>query len=242
MRLPISLILVLIILPPGSSIAAIDSTKHKGRTFVVTPRFNTLNMAPISGNIVNRHFNLDITTLYTKKRFTWATVTGIDLEDGRSEMNYFLTNVRYKINLSKKFAISPFLAFYSEHAYQLVDPISDANAGMLFSYRRAPLAIEAFVLVVRLTHPPVQKDVIYRLEIRYDFKFVTFSGFLYQNADYFDNKQRLAVGFRALLPMFKILDKLSARSEVTGSFRIEENPKTPNLNGIFLSLAFPLDI
>ncbi len=209
---------------------------------VATPRFNTLNMAPVSGNIVNNHANVDFTFVYTKNRFMWTTAFAVDLEDSRSEMNYFLTNVRFKINFTKHFGVSPFLAFYSEHAHQLFDPVSDMNGGLLFSYRCNRLVIEAFFLAVRLTHPTIERDVINRFEIKYNFKFIVLSGFIYQNTSYFDSKRRLAVGFKTIFPKFTIFEKLAARSEVTGSFRIDENPATTNLNGVFLSLAFPLNI
>ncbi len=240
MRLRIFLFLFSIMLPQLTLRAATDSAKHKQRTLVVTPRFNTLNMAPVSGNIVNQHVNVDLTFVYAKNRFMWVIANGIDLEDGGSEMNYFLTNVRYKINLSKHFGISPFLAFYSEHAHQLIDPISDVNAGPILTYQQGFVTVEAFVLFVRLMHPTLEKDVIFRFEIKCVFKYIVISGFVYQNASYFDNKDRLAVGFRAVLPEFKIFNKLTARSEVTGSFKIQENPITRNFSGVFLSLAFPL--
>src|SRR5882672_12379892 len=106
MRL-ITCIIFFCIISHVSSSAESDSLKQKVSSLLFTPRFNTLNMAPVSGNIVNRHVNLDLTLVYNRNRFTWTTVAGVDLEDGRSEMNYFLSNVRYKINLSKSFAVSP---------------------------------------------------------------------------------------------------------------------------------------
>lgn len=217
-----------------------DSLKQEQRSWIVTPRFNTLNMAPVSGNIVNRHVNLDLTLTYTRNRFMWMVANAVDIEDLHSDMNYFLTNVRYRISISKKFAISPFLAFYSEHSRQLIDPISDANGGMLFSLQHEGLTVEAFVLFVRLTHKHQEKDVINRFEIRYKFQSIVLSGFVYQNTSYFDNRERTAVGFKATLPEFRLQDKVRARSEITGSFRIHENPETTNLSGVFLSLAFPL--
>jgi hypothetical protein len=220
--------------------ATTDSLKQKQNSWLITPRFNTLNMAPVSGNIVNSHVNLDFTLLYTKNKFMWAIANAIDLEDSHSEMNYWLTNVRYKFSLGKKFSVSPFLAFYSEHAQQFIDPVSDANGGMIFSFQHQALTMEAFVLFVRLTHEMPEKDMINRFEIRYKFPSVVLSGFVYQNTSYFDNRDRLAVGFKAILPEFKIFTMVRARSEVTGSFKIRENPETKNLSGVFLSLAFPV--
>lgn len=238
MRAGISLVFLLLISRSSSGIGG-DSTQRAPGIWVLTPRFNTLNMAPVSGNIVNRHVNIDVTLVYTKNRFIWTTQNGIDLEDGRSEMNYFLSNVRYRITLSNHFGISPFLAFYSEHAHQLVDPISDANAGLFFSYRRNSLTIEGFVLLVRLTHSEPNKDLINRFEIKYAFKSMTFSGFMFMNTSFFDTKERIAVGFRAVLPDFELFNKLTARTEITGSFKVHEDPVTTNLSGVFLSLAFP---
>jgi len=43
-----------------------------------------------------------------------------------------------------------------------------------------------------------------------------------------------------LLPAFEIVDKLKARTELTGSFKIAEDPETQNLNGVFLSIAVPV--
>ena len=43
------------------------------------------------------------------------------------------------------------------------------------------LTVEAFVLFVRLTHKNPEKDVINRFEIRYRFKSMSLSGFVYQN-------------------------------------------------------------
>ena len=225
-----------------SSSAAPDSLKHKLHTLIFTPRFNTLNMAPVSGNIVNAHVNADFTLVYTKNRFIWQIMKGVDLEDWNSDMNYFLSNVRYKINLTKRFGISPFLAFYSEQAYQLVDRVSDANGGMLFTYQQGSITIEAFTLFVRLTHNNSEKDIINRLEIRYTVRPIILSAFVYQNTSYFDNKERVAVGFKLILPGFKLFNKVTARSEVSGSFRVHENPETKNLNGVFLSLAFPFNL
>jgi hypothetical protein len=217
-----------------------DSTQQKQRVWLITPRFNTLNMAPVSGNIVNRHVNVDVTLVYTNNKFRWTTQNAVDFEDGHSDMNYFLSNVRYKIDLTRHFGISPFLAFYSEHAHQIIDPISDLNAGLIFTYSLKFLTIEGFFLFVRLTHENPNKDVINRFEIKYAFKSIVLSGFAYINTGYFDEKESIAVGFRAVLPEVQLFDKLTARSEVTGSFRLHENPATTNLSGVFLSLAFPV--
>jgi hypothetical protein len=217
-----------------------DSVANKPSTWAFTPRFNTLNMAPVSGNIVNKHINLDLSIGYTRNRFMWTVAKGIDLDDRHSEMNYLLTNVRYKINITKQVSISPFLAFYSEHAYQLIDSISDFNGGMIFSFQQGALTIEAFFLLVRLTHETAYKDLINRFEIRYKLPTVLLSGFVFQNTDYFDGKKRLALGFKATLPEFKLMKDVTARAEVTGSFKISEKPETKNVNGVFLSLAFPL--
>jgi hypothetical protein len=222
------------------AVTATDSLKLKRRPWVLTPRFNTLNMAPVSGNIVNRHSNIDFTLVFSRNRFTWTIANAVDLEDSRSEMNYFLTNVRYKIALGKKLVVSPFIAFYSEHAQQIFDPVSDANGGMLFSLQHNAITAEAFVLFVRLTHKNPEKDMINRLEIRYRLQSVVLSGFVYQNTSYFDNKARVAVGFKIILPELRLFDKVRTRSEVTGSFKIRENPETKNLSGVFLSLAFPM--
>lgn len=215
-----------------------DSLKRKG-TWTFTPRFNTLNMAPVSGGIANDHVNFDLSLVHTNGRFMWTVADGIDLEDFHSDMNYLLTNVRYKFNITPTIAISPFLAFYSEHAMQLVDPISDFNGGMIFSFQKNALSIEAFFLFVRLTHPSTQKDLINRFEIRYKLPSITLSGFVYQNTQYFDDRKRLALGFRATLPEFDVWKNVRARAEVTGSFKVMENPETSNLSGVFLSLAFP---
>jgi hypothetical protein len=221
--------------------ATTDSLKRKQRTWVFIPRFNTLNMAPVSGNIVNSHVNFDFTLVYTRNRFMWTIANAVDLENSHSEMNYLLTNVRYKIGLGKKFGASPFLAFYSEHAQQLFDPISDMNGGMIFSFQHQALIVEAFVLLVRLTHSNPEKDIINRYEIRYKFPSIVLSGFVYQNTSYFDSKERTAIGFKVVLPEFKLFNKVRTRSEVTGSFKIRENPETGNLSGVFLSLAFPMN-
>lgn len=232
-------VVILIFLIRVAVVASPDTLKHQRRVMVM-PRFNTLNMAPVSGNIVNRHVNMDVTLTYAKNNFLWTVVNGADLEDPHSEMNYFLTNVRYRVKLSNTLRVSPFLAFYSEHAHQLIDPISDANAGMILAYQRGGLTIEAFGLLVRLTHPIPEKDIINRLEIKYSWKPMVVSLFVFQNTSYLDDKGRLAVGFKTLLPVFLIFNKIPTRSEVTGSFRIWEKPETKNLSGVFLSLAFPL--
>lgn len=242
MRLKAILIFMFIAWLRLPSTAASDSVIHKLHSLAFTPRFNTLNMAPVSGNIVNSHVNLDFTFVYTKNRFIWQVVKGVDLEDRHSEMNYFLSNVRYKINFTKRLGLSPFLAFYSEQAYQLVDRISDANGGMLFTYQHESMVIEAFILFVRLTHNNSEKDIINRLEIRYTLKPMVFSAFVYQNTSYFDNKERVAIGFKLTLPGFELFNKVAARSEITGSFRVHETPETKNLNGVFLSLAFPFNL
>ena len=156
-------------------------------------------------------------------------------------MNYFLTNVRYKINITKEFGISPFLAFYSEHSQQVFDPVSDINGGMLFTYQHNSLTVEAFALFVRLTHTNFERDMINRFEVRYKLQFVVLSGFVYHNTGYFDDKSRMALGFRAILPPFKVFSKISARAEVTGSFKISEYPQTKIYSGVFLSLAFPIN-
>lgn len=239
MRLTLSLLVVLLLLQHETS-AQIDSLHHRSYTWVVTPRFNTLNMAPVSGSIVNQHTNIDVTSVYILKGFTWTIANAVDLEDRHSEMNYFLTNVRYKLNINHHLAITPFLAFYSEHAHKLIDPVSDANGGMIFSVQHHNLTVEAFVLFVRLTHPRAEKDIINRFEIRYKIGLTVLSGFVYQNTSYFDDKKRLAVGFKALLPEFRVFNTVRTRSEVTGSFKINEDPVTTTVSGVFLSLGFPL--
>jgi hypothetical protein len=219
-----------------------DSLNRQNRLLLLTPRFNTLNMAPVSGNIVNRNVNMDATLLYVKNQFTLTVVGGADLQDRHSEMNYLLTNVRYKFKLTKNFSVTPFLAFYSEHAHQLFDKGSDANGGMFFSYQRGFFTVELFALVLRLTHENALKDAINRLEIKWKFPLITFSGFVYHNSRYFDDKERLSLGFKALLPEFKLFNKVPARTDVTGSFKIYENAKSTVLSGVFLSVAFPFNL
>jgi hypothetical protein len=240
MRLTLSILLLFLMFALDAD-ATPDSLKQKA-TWVITPRFNTLNMAPVSGNIVNRHVNVDVTLVYTKNKFSWMVANAVDLEDRHSDMNYFLTNVRYKLNVTGKLAVSPFLAFYSEHAHQVFDPVSDANGGMIFSFQHKAITVEAFVLFVRLTHAPAEKDLINRFEIRYKTGAIVLSGFVYQNTSYFDTRKRLAVGFKAILPELKLFNQVRTRTELTGSFKIIENPETQNLSGLFLSLAFPVGL
>ncbi len=215
-----------------------DSVNRQLPRWVFTPRFNTLNMAPVSGNIVNRHVNFDFSLIYTKSRFMWTVADGVDLEDFHSTMNYFLTNVRYKISLTRKLYVSPFLAFYSEHTQQLFDPVSDANGGMLFTFQQGFLTVEVFALMVRLTHSQTQQDFINRFELRYNLERIVFSIFMYQNTEYFDGKKSLALGFKTTLPEFKIANKVNARAEVTGSFKIQDSPEKKNVSGVFLFLEF----
>jgi hypothetical protein len=222
------------------ALAAPDSLKQNTRWLTLTPRFNTMNMAPVTGNIINRHVNVDLTLVYSRNNFMWTFVNAVDLEDLHSEMNYLFTNVRYKIKLSKKFSVTPFLAFYSEHAHQLFDKGSDANGGMMFTYQRGTVTVEAFTLLLRLTSKETVMDAIERLEIKFKFQRFTFSTLMFYNTGYLDGKERLAAGFRALLPEFTLFKNLNARAEVHGSFRVFENPETTNLNGVFLSLAFPI--
>jgi hypothetical protein len=217
-----------------------DSTKQKVHSLVVTPRFNTLNMAPISGTIINRHVNADLTLVYIREKFTLTFTDAVDIEDLNSEMNYFFVNARYKFNVTKKLSVTPFIAFYSEHAHQFFDVGSDANGGALFGYQHNSFSIEAFALFVRLTHKNSVMDAINRLEAKYRFQHITLSGFVYHNAAYFDNKERVCIGFKLLMPEFKVFKKVNARTEFTGSFKIYELPKTAALSGVFLSLAFPL--
>jgi hypothetical protein len=240
MLLRLFVIPFIIYLTSPSEVLAADSLQHKTKSWVLTPRFNTLNMAPVSGNIVNNNINLDVSLIFTKHRFMWTVVNGVDLEDVNSEMNYFLTNIRYKISITKYFGFSPFLAFYSEHAHRLIDPISDFNSGIIFYFQHKALTLEAFFLAVRLTHPTIEKDLINRFEIRYKSNSFLISGFVFQNTEYFDSRKRLAVGFKIAMPELNLSERIKARTEVTGSFRVSENPETKNLNGIFLSLAFPV--
>jgi hypothetical protein len=237
-----TLIVLYVALCKMSLAATPDSVKQKKYLLLLTPRFNTLNMAPVSGNIVNRNANVDLTVTYIKNRLMLTFMDAIDLEDRHSEMNYFLINARYKFNLTKKFSVSPFIAFYSEHAHQLFDIDSDANGGIIFIYQGDFLSVEVFPLLLRLTHSNSFKDVINRVEVKYKFQFITFSGFAYYNTPYFDNKERIAFGFKALLPEFKLFNKVNTRTDITGSFKIYENSETTNLNGVFLSLVFPLSI
>lgn len=132
MRVSFYLIVLCVPLWKVSFATTPDSIKRKTRVVLITPRFNTLNMAPVSGNIVNRNVNIDATVLYVRKKFTLTVAAGADLEDLHSEMNYLLTNIRYKLNVTKKFSVTPFLAFYSEHAHRLFDKGSDANGGVFF--------------------------------------------------------------------------------------------------------------
>lgn len=238
--MPVKLHLFLLAFIPAVEAFSSDTLKNKVSTWVFTPRFNTLNMAPVSGNIVNNNINVDFSLVYTMHRFMWTLVNGIDLEDHQSEMNYLFTNVRYKLRVTKHLGVSPFLAFYSEHAHQLFDPISDFNGGIIFSFQHGPLSIEVFTLWVRLTHPATEKDLLNRFEIRFKGQSILVSGFVFQNTEYFDQRRRSAIGFKIMLPEVNVLTKITTRTEVTGSFEISEHPETKNLSGIFLSLAFPI--
>jgi hypothetical protein len=219
-----------------------DSLRNKQQILLLTLRFNTLNMAPVSGNIVNRNVNTDATIMYSIKNLTMTMQNGVDLQDARSEMNYFLVNARYKLRLSRTLSVSPFMAFYSEHTKELFDPGADANGGMFFTWNNHHLTIEAFALIVRLTHEQSMKEAINRLEVKWKLRSVTLSGFVYHNTRYFDDDERLCLGFRLMLPEFAIFNKVNLRTDVTGSFKIYEHPHTSGLNGVFLSLVMPLKL
>jgi hypothetical protein len=216
-----------------------DSIKRKSQ-LQISPRFNTAGMAPVSGTIINTHANVDVTLTYVKNRFALNFANAVDLEDQRSEMNYFFINVRYRLSLTRKLSMSPFMAFYSEHAHQLFDRGSDANAGMLLSLEHKRMRIEAFALFVRITHAADAKDAINRLEVKYNLRYLTVSGFVYHNARYFDSRERVCIGFKVAMPEFPIANNLRARSDITGSFKAYEYPKTSTLSGVFLSLVLPM--
>jgi hypothetical protein len=231
---------LLCILMYHTSIAMPSDSVRQKRQFTITPRFNTLNMAPVSGTIANRNVNADVTLTYGVKNLLMTIQNGADLEDVHSEMNYFLANARYKVRLSKKMSMSPFLAFYSEHAHKLFDTGADANGGMLLTFNDKRLMIEAFALIVRLTHERKAKEAINRLEVKWKFRSFAVSGFVYHNARYFDEDERVCLGFRLILPEFVISESLSLRTDVTGSFKIYDHPKSSALNGVFLSLLMPV--
>jgi hypothetical protein len=219
-----------------------DSVKRKVHHLFITTRFNTLNMAPVSGNIVNRNVNADMTIAYAVGKFTLTLQNGVDLEDRRSEMNYLLINARYKLNLTRTLSVSPFLAFYSEHTNRFIDKGADANGGMFFTFQNRSFTVEAFALIVRLTHESHLKEAINRVEIKWKSPSITLSAFVYHNARYFDEDERISIGFRAALPEFKIFDTVSARTDLTGSFKVYDYPESKSLNGVFLSLVFPVKI
>jgi hypothetical protein len=225
-----------------TSIATPEDSVRQKRQFTVTPRFNTLNMAPVSGTIVNRNVNADVTLTFGLKNLLLTAQNGVDLQDVHSEMNYFLANARYKVRLSKKISMSPFLAFYSEHAHKLLDTGADANGGMLLTFNDKRLMIEAFALIVRLTHERKAKEAINRLEVKWKFRSFALSGFVYHNARYFDEDERLSLGFRLILPELAISKNISLRTDVTGSFKVYDYPKSSGLNGVFLSLAAPVKL
>lgn len=220
-------------------IAAPQDSVKRNWALLLTPRFNTLNMAPVSGTIVNRHVNTDITIVYRKNNLTMTLQNGADLEDRHSEMNFLLMNARYKLTLSRQFSVSPFIAFYSEHKEEFIDRGSDANGGVFFTWNYRNVTIEGFALVVRLTHEKNLKESINRLEIKWKHQSVALSGFVYHNARYFDVDESVSVGFRMLMPEFMLFNTLPVRTDVTGSFKVYENMRTNGLSGVFLSLALP---
>jgi hypothetical protein len=113
---------------------------------------------------------------------------------------------------------------------------------MIFTYQHKFLTIEAFALFVRLTHQNTSMDAINRLEIKCKFPVITLSGFIYHNTKYFDDRERVCLGFKVLFPEVKLFDKVRARTDITGSFKVYETPKTTTLSGVFLSLAFPFSL
>jgi hypothetical protein len=220
-------------------IAAPQDSVKRNWALLITPRFNTLNMAPVSGTIVNRHVNADITIVFRKNNLTMTLQNGADLEDRHSEMNFLLMNVRYKLTLSRQFSVSPFIAFYSEHKQEFIDRGSDANGGMFMTWNYRNVTIEGFALVVRLTHEKDQKESINRLEMKWKYQSVTLSGFVYHNARYFDADESVSIGFRMLMPELMLFNKVPVRTDVTGSFKVYQNMPTNSLSGVFLSLALP---
>lgn len=242
MRKPFKLILFCIMLHHAILAATPDSLRNKNRSCLITLRFNTLNMAPVSGNIVNRNVNTDATLMYSMKNLTLTMQNGVDLQDAHSEMNYFLVNARYKLRVSRTLSVTPFMAFYSEHAQELFDPGADANGGMFFTWSNQRFTVEAFALIVRLTHEQSMKDAINRLEVKWKLRSATLSGFVYHNARYFDDDERVCLGFRLMLPEFTIFSKVNLRTDITGSFKIYEHPHTSGLNGVFLSLVMPMKL
>ena len=242
MRKKITFIVFCVIQPLLTFATPEDSVKGKSRSLFIITRFNTLNMAPVSGNIVNRNVNADLTVAYTHTKFTVTLQNGVDLQDRDSEMNYLLVNARYKINLNKRFSVSPFLAFYSEHVHQFIDDGSDANGGMFFTFQNRSFTAEVFALIVRLTHRSHLKEAINRVEVKWKIQSMTLSGFLFHNARYFDEDERISIGFRMAFPEFTILNTVAARTDVTGSFIVYDSPNTRGLSGVFLSLVFPVKI
>jgi hypothetical protein len=206
------------------------------------PRFNTLSMTPVSGNIISKNVNADISVACITNKLIATLQSGIDFEDTESEMNFLLMNVRYKIRLTRVLSISPFLAFYSEHKQRFIDEGSDANGGVFLTFEHSNFTLEGFVLIVRLTHERQMKEAFNRLEVKWKLRTMTLSGFVFHNTQYFDSDERICLGFRIMLPEIILYRGLRARTDITSSFKVYETPETSSLSGVFLSLAFPIRI
>jgi hypothetical protein len=216
-----------------------NSTK---RTLILTTKLHSTGHFPYSGSLLNHHVNGDVSLFFQKQNWGFFVFKALDFEDLQSDVNYLQTAVFRKTNLTRSFSLTPYAGYLFLQNRAFADFGSDVFMALSTTVESQNLMIENTTLITNVFNKGYQRAMANRMEIRYAFKPMHVSWFIWHNMGLPDNgKQTLSTALAFRFPKVRWLAKIPLQSTLLfQSYLSNYKPDYAMRRGVVFSCVFPV--
>jgi hypothetical protein len=217
-----------------------DSDKYQLR---VVARMHSLSFFGYGGVIVNKNTAADVNFTYYRKRYGAMFIKAFDLQDIHGSNNFALAAAYARIDLSKKFSITPYVGASIGQCRKFVDPGSDAVLLLINSWRVTDqFTIEHCARLTGIVMQPENFDWLNRFRFIYAKDHLDLMLMFWNNTAAFDDAGYTTMGLNAAFARMKVSERLTLSTGITAIVVADlynENKDNFN-NGLMLSIAASL--
>ena len=236
---------VLVLWIAGISFGApFDSVKVKTRKsspIRVTMRMHSMGLFSFGGRLVSQNPVVDININYNRKAWGLQVFKAVDMNDGKSPINFTLAVVNKTFHIGKAVTITPSVGAIFEQYESVADHGSDvvaivATAVKLNKY----YTVEHTALFGNLVLEPEMRDWVNRLRLMYSSGHFDVTLFGWHNNSVFDSSEYVTTGASIFYSRLKLADRVAMQAGVTGLVMAysSDEAAVAKANGVFVTLGF----
>lgn len=213
------------------------------KDLIFTSRLNSAGHFPYTGSVLNNHLNADFNLYFRQKNFGFFVFQSIDLESKNSDVTYLQPGLFYKIPLTQKFSVTPYIGYLFIQTNRFYDTGSDVFFAIAPTFVTPKVKIENTSLFTNVFEFGYKRSLANRLQIQYFLQKMSVSLFLFHNIKLSGKDQSLSASLNFQFPKIEIAKNFPIHSALMLQTYLSENkPSYAMRRGAVFSLSFPINL